>query len=513
MFDYQQLVRTLAAANARRIAVEDDTASYSYAEWHVRTSALAAGLVNRGVQGGQSVMWLSPNSAEYIMAYYGTAKAGVRISPLNFWLRDTELTAAIELVKPVCIMVHPDYVERLTPICDALGIEHRFVTGAGAALPASWEALESLLLDGDPDRDFGGRGDSPHEVIFTSGTTGQVKGVERTQDQRIMESVVSVMVQPQGRRSFVLRGSPQFHVGGGTGPLQTLLQGGRTRIIKFSPALTAQHISGGVNYVSGVPAQYQLLFESGALDGVDTSRVRTCSIGGNGAAPAQFQRILDYFPNAELLHFYGSTESGMVSSIGGDEFLERLNSIGRPAPGVDVRVVDDAGQALAPGGVGELQVRSDFLMTGYFGRDDLTADAFSADGYLKMGDLGRIDDDGYLYIVGRKKDMIISGGENIYPKEIEDVVSALDFVSEVAVIGTPDPIFEERVIGVVRLAEGVSPAAAAQTESIVATVKEKLAGYKAPKEIHFVEDFPRNALGKIDRVALRSTYSVSADGA
>ncbi|MHA6669377.1 class I adenylate-forming enzyme family protein [Homoserinimonas sp. A447] len=509
MFSYQDLVRTLAGGNASRIAIEDDSVQYTYAQWHQRTSSLAAGLRDLGLRNGDSVMWLSPNTAEYVIAYHGTAKAGLRFSPLNFWLRDAELRAAISLVRPACLIVHPDHVDKVAAICDEFNVEHRLTVGtADVPVPAGWRPLEEIYREVDPDLDFGGRPDSPHEIIFTSGTTGQVKGVARTQQQRILEAVVSVMVQPQGRSAFVLRGAPQFHVGGGTGPLQTLIQGGRTRIIRFKPQVTASNIAAGVTHISGVPAQFQLLFESGALEGVDTSGVRSCGIGGNGASPAQFLRIQEHFPNAELIHFYGSTESGMVSSIGGAEFHERLNSVGRPAPGVDVRIVADDGTILQAGGVGELEVRSDFMMSEYFGRPDITAEALTPDGFLKMGDLSRIDDEGYMYIVGRKKDMIISGGENIYPKEIEDVVAALDFVSEVAIIGTPDAVMEERVVGVVRLADGCTDAGTEQTDAITAAVKEKLAGYKAPKEIHFVEDFPRNAMGKIDRVALRREYSV-----
>ena len=508
MFDYQTLVRTLAAANARRIAVEDAHTQYTYAAWHRRTSELAAGLRLRGLEDGDAVMWLSPNTAQYLIAYFGTAKAGLRFSPLNFWLRDGELRAAFELVRPSAIVVHPDHVDKVVRIADDLDVRHRFVLADSA--PVGWQPWNSAFQDSaEPDADYGGRADSPHEIIFTSGTTGQVKGVARTQRQRILESTVSVLVQPQGKNAFVLRGSPQFHVGGGTGPLQTLIQGGRTRIVRFSPATVAENVANGVTHVSGVPAQYHLLFDSGLMDGVDTGCVRCCAIGGNGAAPAQFLRIQEHFPTAELLHFYGSTESGMVSSISGAEFLERLSSIGRPAPGVDVRIVGDDGLPVPRGEVGEILVRSDFIMTEYHGRPDLTSEAMTSDGFLRMGDLARQDDDGYLYIVGRKKDMIISGGENIYPKEIEDVVSAIDFVAEVAVIGAPDEVFEERVVAVVRLHDGVAPRPREHEERITTEVKDRLAGYKSPKEVHFVADFPRNALGKIDRVRLRGAYGAS----
>ena len=294
---------------------------------------------------------------------------------------------------------------------------------------------------------------------------------------------------------------------GGTGPLQTLLQGGRTRIYKFNPNRAAGHIEQGITHISGVPAQFELLFESGALDVVDTGKIQYCGIGGNGAAPDQFLRIQKAFPNAQLVHFYGSTESGMVSSISGDEFHERLSSIGRPAPGVEVRIVDDHGNELGPDEVGEVQVKSEFLMTEYYGRPDLTSEALTKDGFLMMGDLARMDAEGYLYIVGRKKDLIISGGENIYPKEVEDVITTVNDVAEVAIIGVPDPIFEERALGIVKLSGPIARTEEDIRQDITERVRERLAGYKAPREVHFVDEFPRNALGKIDKVALREQYS------
>ena len=271
-----------------------------------------------------------------------------------------------------------------------------------------------------------------------------------------------------------------------------------------------EYIKAGATHIAGVPAQYAILFDSGLLDGVDVSRVRSCAIGGNGASPAQFMDIQRAFPNAELSHHYGSTESGIITAISGEEFMRRLSSIGRPAPGVEVRIVDDDDQDIPTGEVGEIVIRSDLVMSEYIRREDLTKAAFTTDGYLKMGDLAKRDDEGYLYIVGRKKDMIITGGENVYPKEVEDVISALGFVAEVAVVGAPDPVFEERVVAVVRVTDLDELDSESMTATILEYVRTRLAGYKAPKNVFFVDDFPRNAMGKIDKVALRDRYETVA---
>ena len=508
MLNYTQLLRAAGRTYRSRIAIDDAGASYTYGEVDRATASLAAGLRSVGLVPGDAVIWLSPNTVTHLIAHWGTARAGLRFSPLNYYLRPSELRAAIELVQPKLVFGHSDYIETLDGLADELGIGLRYVVDRDEAL-GSWPSWRELLIESSPDEHLGGREDSPHEIIFTSGTTGQVKGVARTQRERILESLVSIVVNPQGKDARVLRGSPQFHVGGSTGPLQTLLQGGRTTIYKFRPDEMVEHIKAGITHIAGVPAQYAMVFDSGLLEGVDVSRVRSCAVGANGASPAQFMEIQNAFPNARLAHHYGSTESGMITAITDETFMQRLSSIGRPAPGVEMRIVDDNDRDVPPGEVGEIIVRSDWLMSEYIRREDLTEAAFAADGYLRMGDLARQDEEGFVYIAGRKKDMIITGGENVFPKEVEDVITALDFVAEVAVVGAPDPVFEERVVAVVRRSEVELPDRDLAAE-IIEDVRTHLAGYKAPKNVFFVEDFPRNAMGKIDKVALRAQYETVA---
>lgn len=511
MLDYASLIRAAAGSYGSRIAVDDPHASYTFRQVHEVTSALAGGFRATGMAPGDAVIWLSPNTVTHPLAHWAAAKAGLVFSPLNYYLRPGELRAAADVVKPRMILAHPEYLDTIGPLADELGVEFRFLVDTDAS-HGPWRSWLDLHAEVDPDDDFGGHSDALHEVIFTSGTTGQVKGAARTQRQRILEAMVSIIVNPQGKRAHVLRGSPQFHVGASTGPLQTLLQGGRTTFYKFRPADMVEHIRAGITHIAGVPAQYSILFDSGLLEGVDTSGVRSCAIASNAAPPALIRQVHEAFPHAQLAHHYGSTESGMTTAITDQEFLDHPLSIGRTAPGVELRIVDVDGLDVADGEVGELWVRSEFSMTGYLRRDDLTADARTDDGFLRMGDLGRREDDGFVYIVGRKKDMIITGGENVYPKEVEDVIAELDFVAEVAVVGAPDPVFEERVVAVVRPVAPHADESDARAETVVAEVRQRLAGYKAPKDVFFVDDFPRNALGKIDKVALRRQYEAVAQG-
>lgn len=499
MESYRQVLEAAAAEHPDRVALRDARVSYTYRELAEAAESLARGIHALGADPLARFAWLSPNTANYLVTFFATAHVGVMFSPLNFWLAEAELRSQLETLRPSGIFTTSDRIAELTPVLDELGVTHRVVLDAAQSAEGwiAWASLSDSSSTALPETDA----DLPHEVIFTSGTTGQSKGVVHSQGQRIAESRVVVGEIPHPIEANVLRGSPQFHIGGIIGPLQTLLQAGTTTIYKFNPREHVEHLKSGVNYISGVPAQYAIVAESGLLEGVDVSHVKACSVGGNGASVSSFQRILAQYPEAELVHFYGSTESGLVTSIHGDEFLEHLRSVGRVAPGVEVKIVDDDGVEVPLGAVGEVWARSPYVMKEYFGRPDLTAAALADGGFLRMGDLGRLED-GYLYIVGRKKDMIISGGENIYPKEVEDVIEGHADALEAAVVGAPDPIFEERAIAYV-IAEPEFAADVTAADRLRTHVREHLAGYKVPSEFRFVTELPRNALGKVDKVALR----------
>jgi acyl-CoA synthetase (AMP-forming)/AMP-acid ligase II len=288
---------------------------------------------------------------------------------------------------------------------------------------------------------------------------------------------------------------------------QVLVQGGTLSVMTFEATAAAKRIGEGVTYVLGVPAHYNLMFESGGLDGVDLSRVRGCYLGGSVATKALFERIRATFPHADLVHGYGSTESGPHSlSLRGQDFLDHFGSLGLPVPGSEVKVVGSDGHEVARGDIGELCVRSDSVMAGYFKRPELTANVLSADGWLKTGDLVRQDEAGYFYLAGRAKELIISGGENVYPKEVEDTIALHEAVAEVAVIGVPDAIYEERVVAVVRAHPGAAPP---PSDELIAFVRARLAGFKTPKELHWVDDYPRTPMGKILKEELKQTYGGS----
>jgi acyl-CoA synthetase (AMP-forming)/AMP-acid ligase II len=506
MLTHRDALRRCASAYGVRPAlVTEDGRALTYAELDELTNRIANALLERGVRPGARLLWLDQNSVEFLLAYFATAKAGIVFSALNYWLRPRELEPLVALLEPAVVVAGVDYVAQAEAACAGRDVPVRLVLGGEAP---GWEPWPTLL-EGDPaaptvpvDED------DVHEVVFTSGTTGESKGVMRSQRKRILDSLASALAFELTRDDHLLFFLPQFHVGGASVPNQLLVQGGQVTVLRrYDPARVAAAIERGITYIVGVPAHYNLLFESGELDGVDTSRVRGCYVGGSAATEGLFEEIRRRFPNADLVHGYGSTESGPhTMALRGQAFLDHFGALGLPVPGTEVRVVAE-GRDVELGDVGELWVRSDSVMDGYLGRPDLTAAAFAEDGWLRTGDLVRRDAEGYFTMVDRLKDMIITGGENVYPREVEDVLAAYPGVAEVAVIGLADAVYEERVVALVRMVPGTPEPPAGV---LVAHVRERLAGFKTPKELHYVEDFPRTGVGKIAKAELRKRYEASA---
>jgi fatty-acyl-CoA synthase len=488
MLTHAEVLRCGAAGYGRRIAVSFEGRDVTYAELDSLTNRLACGLLDAGLQTGDRVAWIMTNHLDYLLLYYATAKAGVAISPMNPRLPRPELEPLLDLVRPAILVVAPD-LEGL------VGDRPTVVHGS----PRWHDLLDSVERALDPVSER-----TLHEIVFTSGTTGQAKGVVRSQRKRILDSMAAALAYQLTRDDHMLFFAPQFHVGGGAAAGQVLLQGGRVTILPgFDPELTAKAIDAGVTYMLGVPAHYSLLVESGALEGRSTSSMRGCFVGGSVASTQQFDLIRETFGRADIVHGYGSTESGPhTAAVRGQAFLDHFGTLGLPVPGTEVRIVDLDGNDIFDDRPGELLVRAATVMDGYLGRPDLTEAAFAPGGWLRTGDVVRRDADGYLYLVDRLNDMIITGGENVYPTEIEAALCAHPGVVEAAVIGVPDPVYEECVVALVRLSPGASATPAALGEHL----RRSLAPFKVPRRFEIVQDFPRTPLGKIAKAELRRRY-------
>jgi acyl-CoA synthetase (AMP-forming)/AMP-acid ligase II len=496
-----ETIADLAARYRESIAVQDESTRYTYHELDTLTDSVASGLLSQGTVAGDVIASLAPPTADFLIAYFAAAKAGLRILPLNPRLSLPELHAVMQLVRPAVVLAAPAYAELATELIDRRSVRRRYSLGPGGQdsvaaplLALGREAARPPVVPPGPG--------TPHELLLTSGTTGQVKVVERTQGARLAECRMAVAHLGLSSLDHQLRLSPQFHMGGIIGPYQTLLAGGTATIGTFSPEMAAQGIGRGANFVAAVPTQYALVIESGALAQTSTDHVRLCSVGGSPSGAADIRRIRDAFPSADLLQIYGSTEAGLVAMNRGNDFLAHPDAVGFPLPGVEIAVVDEHGERVARGAVGELRVRSPFTMAGYHHDPELTAGVFT-DGYLHTGDLVREDEDGRIQIAGRRSEMIITGGENVHPREVEDVLSRLPHVISAVVLGRPDPVYQERIAAVVTLDEtGTGQLEAGLGEQLADAARYSLASYKIPREIYVAPEVPRNATGKIDRRAL-----------
>jgi fatty-acyl-CoA synthase len=507
VLSHQTILKAAESSYGDRVAISSAAVGdVTYREFGATIRRLANGLAKAGLVTGDVVCWYSYNRYEYLVTYYATAVAGLRFCPLNYWLREPELGLILGLVQPRLAFVEEGLRDRFDAAAGP-SFSGRLIglpeggDGTGGAGP-DWR---SLVGTGSPDAGWpvsdSGR---VHEIIFTSGTTGQPKGVMRSAAKRVFDSLAAASVFQLHRDDHLMSMGPQFHIGGAAVPGPILMQGGHVTVLRrFEPEAVAAVLRQGLTYLQGVPAHFNLLFESGVLGGLDVSGVRGVYLGGSLVTFELFQQAARHFPAATIAHGYGSTESGPYSiGVRGADVFTRPGTIGLPAPGVEARVVGGDGADVPRDTVGELLLRAPNVMEGYFGNEELTRSVVDRDGWYHTGDLVRRDADGYFYVADRKKDMIISGGENVYSREVEDVVSQHLAVSEVAVIGTPDPVYEECVTAVVRLrgAEQIS------SDELRDFTRARLAGYKVPRRFEFVGDMPRNAVGKVDKSALRQIY-------
>ena len=365
-----------ASSYGLRTAILDaDGNGITYRQLDDQTDRAAGALLRLGLGRGERVVWLAKNTTLFALAYFATAKAQLAFTALNYWLRPDELRQLVELLEPSVFIASDEYADLIEDL--AAAGRRRHLVSLGSRPRPGWTPFSALLEAPVPAAGLPS-GDETllHEIVFTSGTTGQSKGVMRSQRKRIVDSVMAALAFQLTRNDHTLSFGPQFHVGGMSGPNQVLIQGGTVSIIQFDPETVARAISRGVTYMAGVPAHYNLLFEEKVLDGVDTSAMRGCYVGGSVATKELFGLIGQHFPNADLVHGYGSTESGPYTmALRGQEFVDHYGSLGLPVPGNEVRVVDSDSHDVAPGDIGELLVRSDTVMDGYYRRPELTRNA------------------------------------------------------------------------------------------------------------------------------------------
>ncbi len=494
----------------------------SYRELADGADALSGALWQRGVRKGDAVAYLGENSPEFLMTLFGCAQLGAVFVPVNTRLAPPEIEHVLRDSGARVLIHGPEFAERLTPIADAVGLPHRIPTSGSAADGAP--GLDALIRDGLRGHvDVGVTLEDPAAILYTSGTTGKAKGAVLSHGNLTWVSINALVDYDIVSTDVALMISPLFHAASlGMGALPTLLKGG-TMVLEqgFEAGRALELIERyGVTMLSGVPTTYQLMADHPDWAGTDISSLAKLTCGGS-AVPT---RILEAY-EARGLSFsqgYGMTETSPgATSLSPAMTREKQGSVGLPHFFTEVRIAVPAagsgdgsgdgpgagpGSAAAPRGtVGEIEVRGPNVFLGYHNLPEATAEAFTPDGWFRSGDLGYLDEDGYLFIADRLKDMIISGGENIYPAEIEDLLNGIEGVTGAAVIGVPDEQWGEVPWAVLTLAPGSDPASAS-TDAVRAALDGRLARYKLPKNVVLVDELPRTASGKIRKADLRARF-------
>lgn len=483
--------------------------SWSFSEVDAAADLVAANLQALGLESGAKIGVQLPNVPQFLFAYFGLLRAGYVMVPLNPLLSAREVTFMVESAD--CeVLITTDAVasEAIGDVNNAADLTVYVVeTGAGGSWPEGARSFTELLTARPSVEAATTNADDTAVIVFTSGTTGTPKGAELTHFGIYMNSTVSterVGVDPEDTTLAVL---PFFHVYGLTSVLNISVHCGVTMILlpRFDPVAAMDLIEEHrVVRFSAVPSMLIAMLEAGT-NGRDLSTVDRVTSGGSALPGEVLRRFEAEFPSATILEGYGLSESTSSVSVNVSREERKLLSIGKPLWGTQCRVVDAEGEILPPGKdhIGELIYRGPTIMKGYYRNAEATAAALR-NGWLHTGDLGYMDEDGFIFVVDRKKELIIRGGYNVYPREVEEVIAEHPGVSEVVVVGKPHHRHGEEIVAVVSAQQGHH----LTSEDIIDHAKVSLASYKYPREVHIVPELPKTATGKIRKKQVAEEISV-----
>jgi long-chain acyl-CoA synthetase len=476
-----------ANLHGARTALRLDGRSLSFMALDDLSGRMATALRERGVEPGDRVGVMLPNVPEFAVAYYGILRAGGIVVPMNVLLKQREVAYYLEDSDAGLILAWHDFASEAAAGAADTGADCLVVR------PGDFERLPAGV---EPRRDVDDRAAGDTAVIlYTSGTTGRPKGAELTHANlaRNVEAVARMF--DLSAESVILGALPLFHSFGQTCALNAAVASGAclTLIARFDPAKVLDVIERDrVTVFEGVPTMYAALLSHADRERCDTSSLRVC-ISGGAAMPVEVLRAFEEAFGCVILEGYGLSETSPAACFNHRDRPRKPGSIGTPIEGVAMRLVDADGREVPAGQVGEVAIRGHNVMKGYWRRPEATAEVLSADGWFRTGDVGRVDEDGYFFIVDRKKELIIRGGYNVYPREVEEVLYEHPAVRECAVVGIPHPELGEEVGAAVALKDGAS----VRPAELQAYVKENVAAYKYPRKVWLVDELPKGPTGKI----------------
>jgi len=495
-----------------KIGARDLDRQLTFREWHKRSCRLANALLGIGLVKGDRVCVLAYNCLEWMEIYCATALAGLVAVPINFRLVGAEISYIVQNCEARALIVQDELIDAVDPVRGDLPVPGTNFIAFGSRCPAGFRAYEDLIASArDSVPDAAVSGSDPWTLMYTSGTTGKPKGAIRSHTKGALLSLVTDIELNLSSRDSALLVMPMCHANSlyFFGAFSYL---GAACTIYNRKSFDPEHLvrtlaEGGSTFTSLVPTHYIMML---SLPAATRSRYNVDAVTKLMISSAPARRdtklaIMEYFKNTGLFELYGSTEAGWVTMLHPDEQFTKLGSVGRECVGSrPIRLLDPSGNDVPDGEAGELYSCNAYTFDGYWKLPEKTAEAFRGD-YCTVGDLGRRDAEGYIYLVDRKSNMIISGGENIYPSEVESLLGGHPKIKDVAVIGVADEKWGERVHAVVIARDGE----ALSELEILDWCKDRIAGYKRPRSVSFIAEaaMPRTATGKILHRVLRTRHS------
>ncbi len=477
-----------AEEHGDRPAVKLDDLVLTYAELQDGARRVAAMLKSKGVGPGDRVGLVLPNVPPFPVVFYGAIALGAVVVPMNPLLKGREVKYYLEDSGASIVLAWKDMAEEAGKGASEVGIE---------CIEVGTDFAE-VLAQHEPDTEVVSREDDDNVVLlYTSGTTGQPKGAELTHHNMITNAATSAETLVELTEEDVVMGClPLFHVFGLTCGLNASVLKGSclTLIPRFDAGKALEVVARDkVTVFEGVPTMYAGMLHADGAEDADMSSLRTC-ISGGSAMPVEVMKNFEKTFDCIVLEGYGLSETSPVASFNQPGQERKPGSIGTPVRGVEMKIVDDDRKDVEQGEPGEIAIKGENIMKGYWGREDDTAEAIE-DGWFHTGDIAKQDEDGYYFIVDRKKDLIIRGGYNVYPREVEEALYEHEGVAEVAVIGIKDDDLGEEVGAAVALKDGFD----VDGEELQAFAKERLAAYKYPRAVWIVDELPKGPTGKILR--------------
>jgi len=496
--NFYSAIHSQLVANAdKTLLITNQGQSFSYADIQLEVARLASFITSLGLTPGDRVSVQVEKSPAALCLYLACLRGGFVFHPLNTAYQSSELEYFLGNAEPALLICDESKTDALMPLAEQAGVANVLTLnadGSGSLIEQSrGSSIDFPIVDRATD--------DMAALLYSSGTTGVPKGIMLSHGNLLSNAQSLVEAWGFTSEDRLLHALPVFHVHGLFVAFGcTLLSGGSMRWLPgFNPKDAVRYLP-ECTVMMGVPTYYTRLLDAEKFTADTCKNIR---LFVSGSAPLLEETFVEFEQRTghRILERYGMTETNMNTS-NPLEGVRKPGTVGLPLPGVEVRIADEDNQSLAQGEIGNLQVKGPNVFTGYWKMPDKTKEDFTADGFFNTGDKGQFDAEGYVSIVGRAKDLVITGGLNVYPKEIELLIDDLPGVKESAIIGVPHTDFGEAVVAVVV----PSPGEAVEEANIIAAVKNQLANFKVPKRVIFVEELPRNTMGKVQKKALRDSY-------